>query len=302
MSDIVFICKICEEQFASKRRLFIHTKKTHNLNHKEYLDKIEGFHKCPFCEKERKWHGTYLRTCGATICKTQATEITTYEHFGVTNCSKSDKIKKQKAETTLLHYGVQIPAKSEIVKKKMQETCLENLGVINPYMQEKCKNKSRNTRIETHDEYVARIQETNRKNHGGILYQSTPAFSKDRRKRISYNENTFDSSWEVKLAEYCDKNDISYEYQPDISFTFFVNDKEMTYHPDFKINGMYFEVKGDHFFENGKMINPFDRTQDEIYEAKHQCMVANNVIILTGNDIKKLDKTLLNYINEENDV
>jgi len=52
---------------------------------------------------------------------------------------------------------------------------------------------------------------------------------------------------------------------------------------------MYFEIKGDHFFKNGKMICPFKHHgwndaryayECEKYEAKHQCMLQNNVIIL----------------------
>ena len=34
------------------------------------------------------------------------------------------------------------------------------------------------------------------------------------------------------------------------------------------------------FDENGKMINPFDRSMDDLYEAKHQCMIKNNINIL----------------------
>ena len=34
------------------------------------------------------------------------------------------------------------------------------------------------------------------------------------------------------------------------------------------------------------MINPYDRTQDDKYEAKHQCMLNNNVIILRLDDIR----------------
>ena len=60
------------------------------------------------------------------------------------------------------------------------------------------------------------------------------------------------------------------------------------YCPDFKVGDMLFEVKGDHFFENkdvhSKMICPFDHSQDGLYEAKHQCMLKNNVIILTSSE------------------
>lgn len=43
---------------------------------------------------------------------------------------------------------------------------------------------------------------------------------------------------------------------------------------------MLFEVKGDHFFVDGKMVNPWDRSQDDVYEAKWLCMLANSVVVM----------------------
>ena len=37
------------------------------------------------------------------------------------------------------------------------------------------------------------------------------------------------------------------------------------------------------------MINPYDRSQDNIYEAKHQCMIKNNVKIFKEKDLVELD-------------
>ena len=53
-----------------------------------------------------------------------------------------------------------------------------------------------------------------------------------------------------------------------------------------RVDGKLYEVKGDQFFDGDKMINPYDRSQDGLYEAKHQCMIKNNIIILKENDIK----------------
>ena len=58
-----------------------------------------------------------------------------------------------------------------------------------------------------------------------------------------------------------------------------------TYTPDFWLisDDRLIDVKGDHFLEDGKLINPFDRTLDGLYAAKQKCMIENNVeIILTG--------------------
>ena len=86
-----------------------------------------------------------------------------------------------------------------------------------------------------------------------------------------------------------------YEYQ--------VDGKTFTYHPDFLINGKLFEVKGDQFFRinesTGKeeMFCPYGRKKlgeerwnwlCKKFEAKHQCMIKNNVLILRDKDIHNL--------------
>ena len=40
------------------------------------------------------------------------------------------------------------------------------------------------------------------------------------------------------------------------------------------------------------MINPYDRSQVELYEAKHQCIIKNDIIILNGDDIKKIKERI----------
>ena len=73
------------------------------------------------------------------------------------------------------------------------------------------------------------------------------------------------------------------------TFSFFVNEKEYHYWPDFEIDGELIEIKGDHFFDGDKMINPFDESQNQIYEAKHQCMLDNNVTILKSSEIDSIE-------------
>lgn len=69
------------------------------------------------------------------------------------------------------------------------------------------------------------------------------------------------------------------------------------YKPDFIVEGKITEVKGDHFFKNGKMICPWKHKNDTpekiewrngLFEAKHQCMIRNGVIILKQKEFKEL--------------
>lgn len=74
---------------------------------------------------------------------------------------------------------------------------------------------------------------------------------------------------------------------------YYHNNSQYDYFPDFKVFNTLVEIKGPHFFDkNGSMINPFDRTQDAKYEAKHQCMIKNNVHIIINCD------TYIKYVED----
>ncbi len=130
--------------------------------------------------------------------------------------------------------------------------------------------------------------------YGVEHYSQTNNFAKYHRKRIQYDGLTFDSSWEIKVYKYCMENNILFEYQPSISFEYVYNDKIYIYQPDFLINGRLYEIKGDHFFVNGKMINPYDRSQDDKYMKKYECMKNNGIIIITKSHINHLNELIKN--------
>lgn len=117
---------------------------------------------------------------------------------------------------------------------------------------------------------------------------------KESHKKYSYDNKLFDSSWELCLYIWLKDHNVRFEYQPGY-FKYTFNSETKYYYPDFKIYNTFVEIKGSHFFDlnTGKMINPYDRTQDEMYEAKHQCMLENNVHII-------LDcSTYINYVKNK---
>ena len=122
-----------------------------------------------------------------------------------------------------------------------------------------------------------------------------PKIREKQRNKYTYNNENFDSSWELAYYIWLKDHNIDFEYQPDISFKYEYNGKIHLYFPDFKVGDEIIEIKGRQFFENGKMICPYNRTQDDIYEAKHQCMIKNNVKLILSNDIK----FYINYIKEK---
>lgn len=172
------------------------------------------------------------------------------ELYGVDWYTQSDKFKQQYKYACIKQYGVDNIAKSEIGQKHIQETCMNRYGVKNAMQCSSILNK-------TKQKYV-------------------------------YDNIHFDSKYEIALYIYLTDYNIDFEYAPNISFEYTFNEKRHVYIPDFVVNGIVVEIKGNHFFkDDGTMQNPFDHSQDGLYEAKHQCMLKNNVVILKSSDCKK---------------
>ena len=110
------------------------------------------------------------------------------------------------------------------------------------------------------------------------------------------------TSWEFKVYDFLTENNIPFEYQIE-PIPYEYDGGIHYYHPDFRVNGRIFEVKGDNFFrineETGKeemyLTWRDPNLSDEEYEwkcnkeeAKHQCMIVNNVVILRYSQIKNL--------------
>ena len=162
---------------------------------------------------------------------------------------------------------------------------------------------------EEKQEFVKKCQETNRMNHGGLLYQQTHECHAKRRKRHFHDGMYFDSNWEIHVYEFCKNNGIECEYQPCVQFDYEYGGQKWIYQPDFLINGKIYEVKGDQFFRinesTGKeeMYNPYRNKTwtDEQYrhscekaESKHQCMISHGVTIIRGKDIHNLKEVFNN--------
>ena len=223
---------------------------------------------------------------------------TCLEKYGVEHYNKTEESKEKHKNTNLKKYGVESVLQSEEIKEKIKETNFERYGVENYAQTDEYKNKVKITCLEKYgveyyfqsDDKKKKSKETCVERYGVEHYSQTSKFAKYHRKQIEYDGLTFDSNWEVIVYKYCKENNISCEYQPDIIFEYEYNDKKHYYHPDFLINGKLYEVKGDHFFDGDKMICPYNRNDymDGLFEAKHQCMLKNGVIILRKGNLHQV--------------
>ena len=260
---------------------------------------------CPVCNNRCKFKGFFkgyyshcsVKCAGLDKDVQLLKENTCINHFGVKHPAQSNIIQSKMINTNLERRGVKNPAQDPNVKLKMINTNLERRGVkyigLDPKVQEKIVQTNlerRGVKYPAQDPKVyEKFKQTCLETFGYCFPAQSPDY-KFRRKRIDYDYLTFDSNWELIVYMYCKDNGISCVYQPNVTIPYKYNSKIHYYHPDFLINGKLYEVKGDHFFEDDKMINPYNRIEDELYEAKHQCMIDNNVVILTKYEINHLDE------------
>jgi hypothetical protein len=231
--------------------------------------------------------------------RTQAYK-TCEEKYGNKISANSNKIKEQIKQKNMQLYGVEYTWQREDVKEKSRLTKIQLYN--NPYyrnedkIKETCREKY-GTDYVVESEYFKKKSKQTCEEHG----YNNGGYSEEARnkmhKKYTYENKHFDSAPELCYYIWLKDHNIDFEYQPNISYKYEYNNEYFDYFPDFIVNGEYIEIKGLHFFENknsnGKMINPYDRTQDEKYEAKHQCMIKNNVKIIT--DYSNYE----NYINEK---
>ena len=231
---------------------------------KKYGDNYsKDFHKKAEITNKQKY-GTSCTLLNADIKK--KTEKTMLKKYGVKNALQSDIIQNKKNNTMLEKYGDIAPTRVPEFIEKSKATCLQKYGVTYAIQLETIKEKRR---------------QTIKDRFGGSHAPNKVYF---------YDNEYFDSSWELAFYIYHKLNGISiYRNIDPILYEF--DNKTHRYYPDFLVNGQLYEIKGDQFFkEDGTMICPFDHKLDELYEAKHQCGIRNNVIFLKRVDIEKYIK------------
>lgn len=209
-------------------------------------------------------------------------------------------------ETCLKKYSTEHPMKNKAIQEKWKNTCIEECGQTHYMKSDKSKQKQVKTNLKKYGVknvmFIDKVKEKGRQTFfnktGYYNISQTPEWKCKKNSRTEYDNIIFDSNWEVIVYKFCKENNIPFVYHPKKTFKYICNNKIHFYHPDFIINNIFYEIKGDHFFENHdpskKMICPFDNSKEmnDREEAKHQCMIKNNVIILTEKDIKNLPNIL----------
>ena len=218
---------------------------------------------------------------------------TNLERYGTESPSQNEEIKAKGLNTLKEKYGG-VGFSSNIIKEKIKQTNFEKYGVENPFQVEEFKEKSKQTCIKKYGyEYIT--QSPKYKAHvKKVLFERYGVYHAPSYKFV-YNNEYFDSFPELCFYMYYLKNNVDIIREP-VQFDYLYKDKIYHYYPDFRVNNQLYEIKGDWCLtEDGKWYNPFDESLSTQMEAKHQCALANNVIILYQKDYQKY----IDWFNEK---
>lgn len=246
--------------------------------------------------------------CGNIVAFVNSKQSGLFQRFCCRKCANSNELTKQRVrEYNLKTYGVPVTSQAQCIKDKAKAHFQEIYKVDNPWQAEECKIKAKKTKYDKYgdENYNNRekSEQTCLDRYGGISNMHSIEIQRKQRQRYVYDSISFDSAPEIAFYIYLKDNNIPFKYQPNISFEYSFDGKLHKYFPDFKVGDIFFEIKGDHFFKDGKMICPYrDKSWSDVkyeiecakYEAKHQCMLVNNVVILTSKDYKMF----IMYVNQ----
>lgn len=225
----------------------------------------------------------------------QIVRNTMIERYGTYSTLDIPGMRERIKETTMRKYGVEFAMQNEDIKRKYRETNLRKYGYENGRLNPEINARAIKTMVERYGcdnpqkcpEIRQRTMMTNMERYGATNPMKNHDIFKKVLASYCYDGKQFDSSWELAYYIWLRDNNIEFEYQPNIYFEYTACGSTHRYFPDFKIGDDVIEIKGEQFFDdNGRMINPYDKSKNHIAKSKFECMRENNVMIMRKVEIK----------------
>jgi hypothetical protein len=197
------------------------------------------------------------------------------------------KIEEKRKQTCLERYGTE----SFCSRKRLQEAIIEKYGSLEAYQKYR-QQKTEASNLKKYGvkstlqcpEVIKKAEQTKREKYGQeySFYRSL----------YVYDNKHFDSSWELAYFIWLKDNNKNFIFKPERLIWYDDNNKEHYYYPDFLIDDSYYEIKGDHLFnENEEFISPYTK---RVFKEKSQLIKKYNVHIIKSKEIDPI----LRYIKE----
>lgn len=304
----VIECEFCHKQIKSLG-ISTHLLVKHNIHSREYYDKYlkePDENICKNCGKTTKFvnftYG-YRRYC-CRLCARQSEEakLSASETWRSHTDEWKQEVKLRIQNTYFQKTGYHHNWSNPDSRQKCIDTYFKETGYThnmkNPeHLKQRSEEYFRKTGYYhnwSNPESFAKCQQTYYEKTGYKNPAQNPNIQLHTVYGFYYNDIYFDSHWEYELYEALQSSKNVFEYHPKITFTYIKEKQEHKYKPDFIINGKFYEVKGDFFFnDNNQLINPFTK---ELQLEKQECMIKNNVIILKRKELDILIEKIRNNI------
>ena len=198
------------------------------------------------------------------------------QKYGKKNITETEKFKTTaKATRYRKNKGAY---RSEEEKLAIKKTCLEKYGVEIPCTTKENRAKAKNALKEKYgSEYffhTAAYKQRMTELYGGENPDYCPSILSKMKRKYTFENLHFDSSWEIAYYIWLKDNSKNFEIHPNKHFTYFFDDKKHRYHPDFLVDGKYVEIKGPHLLNEMMKENTGSN-------AKYKCMIENDVKIIS---------------------
>ena len=257
------------------KQIQIYTDETIEIISKEQLKELKPLYNrkqrasfiCSDCGKKKVQSLKFINE--DLCCRCCCAKHTLLKTKKVSNVSQLESVKKKIKKTKKKLYGGIGLASKEIREK--QEKTMDNIyGIKHPMQSNILFDKSKKTKKEKYNDenynnrekYKETCKEICKEIFGYENPMQSPEFNVSTKKKYLFEGIYFDSNWEIILYKFLKDHNIDFKFHDkNTKFTFFY-DIERTYIPDFIINGNVIEIKGPHFFKDGKMICPWKHKND----------------------------------------
>lgn len=187
----------------------------------------------------------------------EKTKETCMRKYGVDNVRKTEFVKNKSKETCMKKYGVPYQWQSENMRIKTKETCMRKYGVEHPSQTEISKKKAKETNLKKFGvEYPMQSNEILRKSHKKWHVKD-------------FDNVSFASKEEGYFYIYLINHNYKFEYQVDYPIKY--KDKsnnEHTFIVDFKIDNIFYEIKGNQFFDSKGNAQIIYNKQSDTYKKR----------------------------------
>lgn len=238
---------------------------------------------CETCGKEFSRRKPFLSDCKILChgCKiSESARLRTLENPNY----QKDKLDKRKA-TCFKRFNCDNASKDEVQRKKISD----NLKSVYLSNKEEIIEKRKVTNrhgfgFERKDTYMHRTGYDHPKHNPEV---------DNLKKNYFYNGVYFDSSWELAYYIWLNDNGIEFMYHPPFYIEYLGEDGKLhDYQPDFLINGVFYEIKGDQFFNEKN--EPYNHYSKSFWWCKYNAIISYGVIIYRESYMRQYLKYIKN--------